>query len=133
MMAKILATMEEVEEQFPFAIKTLKKSMHLLVELEASEALAAISVKMVDAFEAVTNSNPGQALTDVWGCSYAIQRTIYLSMVDLLKKESDIAAVAEDAAKAKDYQKATFDYCKANAEVTQGCGYNALFLEFNEG
>ena len=124
--------MSETTEQF-HALAALKKNMHLLVELESSEALAAITVKMVDVVESLINNKLDQAVKDLWACSYAIQRTIYLSLSEMLKKKSHVwetSAVAD--AENGNYQQATLDYCRANAEITKGCGYNALFLEFND-
>lgn len=119
-------------EQFPAAIAALKKHMHIIAELHSSEALAAISIKLVDVVEAITNNDLKQGLSDIWGCSYAIQHTIYLSLSEMLKKKSERAIAAKLAAEDKDYEKATTEYCKANAEITKDMGYNALFLEHND-
>ena len=124
--------MSTIAEQFPHALKTLKKSMHLLVELESSEALAAITVKMVDCVESLINDNQDQAISDLWACSYAIQRTIYLSLTTMLNKKSPWETAAVFAAEKGNYQQAAFEYCRASADITKGYGYNALFLEFND-
>jgi len=114
-------------EGFPEAIKILKKNMILLRDMGAPEALAAISLKMVDAFEATTAGNFDQALGDIWGCSSAIHSIIYRSLVDKVGKESKRALAAVCAEEDKDFRKSYEEYFKANVEVSVGTGFESLF------
>jgi hypothetical protein len=106
------------------AVKDLKKCVRLLFELDSKEAAAPVSIKLLDAFDNLTNGHPNDAADDVWACSLAIQRVLYRSFaLKFGKPEIDI----EFDSNCDGYNK----YLQATIELVDGTGFEALFLKEN--
>jgi hypothetical protein len=118
---------ERFDAGFPDAIRALKHNMIMLKELGAPEALAAISLKMVDVFEASVAGEFDVALSDLWGCSSSIHSIIYRSLVEKLGKESKRAASALCAEEDKDFRRAYEEYYEANVEISSDTGFAMIF------
>jgi len=114
-----------VVEGFPEAVRMLRRSLRILTALESETAAAAVAFKLVDCLGAIINREFSKALNDVWMCSFAVQRVLYNSLSEHLKKTSKIV----DNIAADDYERGAKQYMLANAEITQGTGFEILFTE----
>ena len=116
-------------EGFPEAIKSLKRSLHILKATESELASAAISIKLVDVLDSIVSCKFLEALSEIWQCSYVIQHVLYSSISESTKINSNRMVAAECAAKDGDFRLATEQCFKANHEITVNTGLQALFLE----
>jgi hypothetical protein len=116
-----------MNEPFKLAVQFLKKTMSILAAFDAKMAAAAINLKLIDCLDAICDNNNAQATNDIWMSSFVVQRVVYQSISELLKKTSTKAEEAEALAAANGWESGAKKYMDASAEISVGVGYSVLF------
>ncbi len=109
------------------ANNALKRDLTLLQQLDAAAAAAAITYKMVDAVDAITNKEIGKAASDLWSCGAAIQGLVYESMAEKYETTSDHGVAAKVANAEARFEEARRLYIVASTEVCKGTVYEEFF------
>ena len=119
----------ERANEFAAAVRAIKRGVSILVSLNSGSAAAAITVKMIDAWESLIKSDVDKSLSDLWSCAFAIQRVLYNAMSERFDKKSEHAVAAECLASDCKYRDAYKQYSIGNSEISAGTGMEVLFLE----
>ena len=119
----------ELSAEFSSAVRALKRSIGMLISMDAVDAAAAIIVKVIDALEALSKSDVSKSVSDLWACSFVINRVIYNAISENLGKNSDHATAAGCLAKECKFKEAYEQYMIANSEIAKDTGFAVIFME----